>query len=55
MNKKTKKILMIIGCLLTLTGILNIIDDARVLTYDITAILSGIGFIIISASKKHKN
>lgn len=52
MNKSTKIILMVIGILLLLNGILNIIDDATVLTYDIASILSGIGFFILSISKK---
>ena len=51
MNKTTKISLRIIGVLLFLNGILNIIDDARVLTYDIASILSGIGFLIISRSE----
>jgi len=37
---------------LSLVGILNIIDDTRVLTYDISAILAGIGFLVIGVSKK---
>ena len=50
---KTKKITVItIGILLLLNGLLNIIDDGTVLTYDIASILSGIGFIIVSLSKK---
>jgi len=52
MNKKIKVLLIIIGVLLLITGIGNIIDDSRVLTYDITSILSGIGFIILTISKK---
>jgi len=52
MNKKTKISLIIIGILLLINGIGNIIDDSRVLTYDITSILSGIGFIILAKSKK---
>lgn len=47
-----KNTLIIIGILLFLNGVLNIIDDARVLTYDIASILSGIGFIIVSLSRK---
>ncbi len=51
-----KKIsLLIIGILLFLNGTLNIIDDARVLTYDITSILSGLGFIILSINLKNIN
>lgn len=52
MNKVTKIILIIIGVLLLLNGVLNIVDDATVLTYDIASILSGIGFIVVSFSKK---
>lgn len=51
MEKKTKLILFIIGLLLLINGIGNIIDDARVLVYDLTAIFSGIGFIVISRTK----
>jgi ABC-type transport system involved in multi-copper enzyme maturation permease subunit len=51
--KKQNKILMVIGILLIINGIGNIIDDSRVLVYDITSILSGIGFIVIS--KKFKS
>ncbi len=52
MNKTIKITLIVLGTLLLLNGIGNIIDDARVLTYDITSILSGIGFIVLSLSKK---
>ncbi len=52
MTKITKITLITIGILLLLNGVLNIIDDARVLTYDIASILSGIGFMIVSLSKK---
>lgn len=52
MSKTTKMVLIIIGILLLLNGGLNIIDDARVLTYDIASILSGTGFIVLSLSKK---
>jgi len=52
MKKTTKISLIVIGILLLINGIGNIIDDSRVLTYDIASILSGIGFIIISVSKK---
>lgn len=51
MNKKIRIVLIIIGILLLLNGLANIIDDARVLTYDITSILSGIGFIILGGFK----
>ncbi|MFA5124435.1 MAG: hypothetical protein WC473_01225 [Patescibacteria group bacterium] len=52
MSKTIKITLIIIGILLLLNGLLNIIDDGTVLAYDIASILSGIGFIIVSLSKK---
>jgi ABC-type transport system involved in multi-copper enzyme maturation permease subunit len=52
MKNKKQKTLMVIGILLFLNGILNIIDDSRVLTYDITSVLSGFGFMIIGAFYK---
>jgi len=52
MNKATKISLIIIGVLLLLNGLLNIVDDGTVLTYDIASILSGIGFIIVSFPKR---
>lgn len=51
MNKAIKVTILILGVLLVLVGILNIIDNARVLSYDITSVLSGIGFIILSQLK----
>ena len=51
MKKSMKIALGVIGVLLVLNGVLNIIDDARVLTYDIASVLSGIGFIILSFSR----
>ncbi len=54
MNRTKKISLIVLGVLLLLNGIGNIIDDSRVLTYDIASILSGIGFIILTASKKSK-
>ena len=50
-NKKMKYkkyALVVIGVLLILNGVANIIDDSRILTYDITSIIAGIGFIIVS-------
>jgi len=44
--------LLVLGFLLLINGFGNIIDDSRVLTYDLTAIFSGMGFIILSLSKK---
>ncbi|MFH1457413.1 MAG: hypothetical protein ABIF17_04895 [Patescibacteria group bacterium] len=52
MNKTIKITVIIIGILLLLNGLLNIIDDGTILTYDIASILSGIGFIVVSFSKK---
>jgi hypothetical protein len=52
MNKATKITVIILGGLLVLNGIVNIIDDGRILTYDITSLLSGIGLILLGASKK---
>jgi hypothetical protein len=52
MNKIIKITLIIIGVLLLLNGLLNIIDDGMILTYDIASILSGIGFILVAFFKK---
>jgi len=52
MNKTTKISLFIISSLLILNGLLNIVDDGRVLSYDIASILSGIGFFIVGIAKK---
>lgn len=51
MSKTIKISLIVIGILLLINGIGNIIDDSRILTYDITSILSGVGFILISRIK----
>ncbi len=40
--------MLTLGFLLLVNGIGNIIDDARVLTYDITSILSGLGMILVA-------
>lgn len=47
MKNKKQKFLIIIGTLLFLNGVLNIIDDSRVLVYDITSILAGVGFFVL--------
>ena len=47
--------LLIVGILLILNGFANIVDDSRVLTYDITSILSGLGFILVSRNSKHRS
>ena len=52
MKKNTNTIILIIGILLILVGVANIIDDARILTYDITSILAGIGFVLLSKTRK---
>ena len=54
MQKIAKKPLRIVAILLILNGLLNIVDDGRVLTYDIASILSGIGFVIVSSSLNKK-
>ena len=46
MKKLLKLSLFIIAILLILNGLINIVDNGSVLAYDITSILSGIGFII---------
>jgi ABC-type transport system involved in multi-copper enzyme maturation permease subunit len=51
MDKKIKITLLVVGVLLLLNGLGNIVDDARILTYDIASILSGIGFIVASRIK----
>lgn len=51
MTRTVKLILFIVGILLLILGFGNIWDDSRVLVYDLTAILAGIGFIIISRTK----
>lgn len=52
MTKTLKISLIVISILLVLNGLLNIIDDARILTYDITSVLSGIGFMLLGLFKK---
>ena len=44
-------IILIVGILLVFNGLINIVDDSSVLTYDITSILSGLGFVIVSRRK----
>lgn len=53
MHKIAKITPIIIGILLLMNGVLNIMDDAMVRTYDIASILSGIGFIIVGLSNKN--
>ena len=51
MSKPIKTTLVTLGILLLINGFGNIVDDARVLTYDITSVLSGLGFLVISRIK----
>ena len=51
MNKIPKIFILMLGVLLILNGLGNIVDDARILTYDIASILTGIGFLIIGFAK----
>jgi hypothetical protein len=50
-NKALKWALTIVGILLLVVGFGNVLDDARVLVYDLTAILAGMGFLLTSLSK----
>ena len=51
MNTVIKILILVIGVLLVVNGIGNIVDDSRILTYDLTSILSGVGFILTSRAK----
>ena len=51
MKKWIRIALAVVGVLLLVNGLANIAEDARVLTYDITSILAGIGFILVSRLK----
>ncbi len=51
MKKSLAISVMIIGILLIINGFSNIIDDARVLCYDLTSILSGLGFLLLGVSR----
>ena len=48
MQRLAKVSLITVAILLVLNGLLNIIDDGRVLTYDIASILSGIGLAMVN-------
>jgi len=54
MQKLAKHSLIVVAILLVLNGLLNIVDDGRVLVYDIASILSGIGFAIVNFSLQKK-
>jgi hypothetical protein len=48
MKTQVSKIaVLIVGALLVLNGLINISDNGTVLSYDITSILSGVGFILM--------
>jgi len=51
MNKTARITLLIIGIVLLILGFGNIWDDSRVLVYDLTAIIAGIGFIVVSRTQ----
>jgi hypothetical protein len=51
MGRTKKYIVMALGILLVVLGFGNILDDSRVLVYDLTAIFSGIGFILVCKTK----
>lgn len=48
MEKIIKVVLVVIAVSLMLNGLVNIFDDGTVLAYDITSILAGIGFSLVS-------
>jgi ABC-type transport system involved in multi-copper enzyme maturation permease subunit len=48
-------LLRIIGILCIVNGVANIIDDARILPDDITSILAGVGFLIVSTFTPKKD
>jgi ABC-type transport system involved in multi-copper enzyme maturation permease subunit len=51
MSRRMKISLTVIGILLLMNGVGNIIDNGRILVYDIASTLSGIGFLIVSRIK----
>jgi len=51
MNSVMRILILVIGVLLVVNGIGDIVDDSRILTYDLTSIFSGVGFIIVSRTK----
>ncbi len=54
-NKTARTTLLVLGILLLLLGFGNILDDSRVLVYDLTAVFAGLGFIVISRSMRYDN
>lgn len=55
MQKLSLYSLIIVAALLILNGLLNIVDDGRVLVYDIASILSGTGFAIVCFSSRKES
>ncbi len=51
MNKWIKVSIILIGVLLMINGLINIMDDSRILTFDITSMLAGLGFVLVSRLK----
>ena len=47
MKKTINGVIVISGMFLVLNGLMNIFDNGMVLAYDITSILSGLGFILV--------
>jgi hypothetical protein len=55
MTSLLKIMVIVIGIILMAIGALNIWDDARVFTYDLTSLFAGLGFILLGAFyKNHK-
>lgn len=52
MNRKLNIGLTAVAIILIFNGLINIIDNGKILAYDITSIFSGIGFILLII---HKN
>lgn len=52
MKKVIRYSIVAIGLLLILNGLINISDDAMILTYDIASVLAGVGFILVSVLLK---
>ena len=49
MKISSKRALVVVAVLLVLNGLINISDNGMVLAYDITSILSGIGFGLVAS------
>lgn len=51
MRKWVNVLIICVGALLIVNGLLNIIDDSRVMTFDITSLLAGLGLILVGGLK----